>query len=85
LNPPVVAILLGMVMGLSPAGRAAMAATAARKATAAAGAALALPPELGLVQALAKAAFEVRSILASGSPVHNTVERWSGLSPHTAS
>jgi hypothetical protein len=65
MNPPVLAILLGMLVGLTPAGRAVMAisqpAGAAAAGTATAGAALALPPELGMVHALARATLEVCS------------------------
>lgn len=62
LNPPVVAILLGTLVGMTPAGRALMAMAQAPEAAAAAGqaaAAAALPPELGLLQALARATLEV--------------------------
>lgn len=63
LNPPVVAILAGMMVGLTPAGRALLVATQSSGTAAAAGAAVAahaaLPPELGLLQAVVKAALEV--------------------------
>lgn len=63
LNPPVVAILAGMAVGLTPAGRALLVATQPSSTAAVAGAAIAapaaLPPELGLLQAVVKAALEV--------------------------
>ncbi|KAL4855619.1 hypothetical protein ACK3TF_003943 [Chlorella vulgaris] len=83
MNPPVLAILLGMLVGLTPAGRAVMAisqpAGAAAAGTATAGAALALPPELGMVHALAKATLEVIELLAQGTLAVQTLVLASSL------
>ena len=54
-NPPIMAILAGAALGYSPLGRALLA-----SADGGAAAALALPPELGLVHGVARAALEVR-------------------------
>ncbi|KAL4420711.1 hypothetical protein ABPG75_010367 [Micractinium tetrahymenae] len=76
LNPPVVAILAGMLVGLTPAGRALLVAThsgTAAAAGAAAAAPAALPPELGLLQAVVKAALEVIELLAAGTLATQTL------------
>lgn len=69
LNPPVVAILFGMLVGLTPAGRLLIAASSSPGVSAGAGAAsvAALPPELGLLQACARVALEVVELLAQGT------------------
>ena len=59
LNPPVLAILAGTLVGFSPLGRALLASAAGAGGSAAAAAAAALPPELGLLHSCAKAALEV--------------------------
>lgn len=75
LNPPVLAILAGTLMGLTPAGRALLVATQPGGAAAAAAAggsvAAALPPELGLLHAVVKAALEVRGCVWWGR-VHSS-------------
>ncbi|KAL4451371.1 hypothetical protein ABPG77_009443 [Micractinium sp. CCAP 211/92] len=77
LNPPVVAILAGMLVGLTPAGRTLLVATQSSGTAAAAGAAVAapvaLPPELGLLQAVVKAALEVIELLAAGTLATQTL------------
>jgi predicted permease len=79
LNPPVLAILAGMVTGLTPAGRALLAASkSSGVAAVAAGASTAgavLPPELGLLHAAAKATLEVHKLRA-GQPSHQACCCW---------
>ncbi|GAB4819750.1 hypothetical protein N2152v2_006796 [Parachlorella kessleri] len=65
LNPPVLGILAGMAVGLTPWGRALLASVRGGGAAGAAGAAL--PPELGLMQAVLRHALEVVELLAQGT------------------
>ena len=72
LTPPVLAILAGMLTGLTPAGRALLAASSSSGAAAAAAGAstvaAVLPPELGLLHAVAKATLEVRRLRGAAVP-----------------
>ncbi|PRW21016.1 auxin efflux carrier family [Chlorella sorokiniana] len=73
LNPPVLAILAGTLVGFSPVGRALLASATGTGGGAAAAAAAALPPELGLLHSCAKAALEVIELLAAGTLATQTL------------
>lgn len=63
LNPPVLAILAGVVAGFSPLGRALLLVAS----NGGGGGVAALPPELGLLHSCTKAALEVVELLAAGT------------------
>ena len=83
LNPPFLAIVAGMVVGLTPAGRGLLASTRAGATAAAAVAggagSSALPLELGLAHAALKAALEVVELLAAGTLATQTLVLASSL------
>eukprot|EP00887_Chlorella_sp_A99_P007237 scaffold2.g7237.t1 len=73
-NPPFLAIVTGLAVGLTPLGRGLFAPGGAAAGSGAAAAAAALPPELSLARAAVKAAVEVVRLLAeSATPIGTIV------------